>query len=96
MSIDNSGTESTMTMLTDKQKNNYELTRQFAKEDLDQLDRDIKAELVRVKERLEELQQEKKAVKQIYDGACTRLGIKSVVEMKDFNFSDLEKLEKHA
>jgi hypothetical protein len=48
-------------------------------------------ELVRVKEKLLELQQAKKAVKQIHDGACARLGVKSVIEMKDFNLSDLVK-----
>jgi ribosomal protein L11 len=78
-------------MLTDQQKQKYELTRQMAKEELDQLDRDISAELARAKERLLELQHAKKAVKQIYDGACARMGIKSVIEMKDFNLSDLVK-----
>jgi hypothetical protein len=38
-----------------------------------------------------EKEQAKKAVKQIYDGACMRMGIKSVLEMKDFSLSDLVK-----
>jgi len=67
------------------------MARQMAKEELDQLDREINAELARVKERLLELQQAKKAVKQIYDGACARMGIKSVIEMKDFSITDLVK-----
>ena len=33
----------------------------------------------------------KKAVKQIYDGACARMGVKSVIEMKDFNLTELVK-----
>jgi ribosomal protein L11 len=78
-------------MLTEQQKQKYELTRQMAKDELDQLDRDISAELARAKEKLLELQHAKKAVKQIYDGACARMGIKSVIEMKDFNLSDLVK-----
>jgi ribosomal protein L11 len=78
-------------MLTEQQKQRFEMTRQMAKDEMDQLDRDINAELARVKERLLELQQAKKAVKQIYDGACSRMGIKSVIEMKDFNLTDLVK-----
>ena len=78
-------------MLTDLQRQKFDSARQMAKEELDQLDREISAELARVKERLLELQQAKKAVKQIYDGACARMGIKSVIEMKDFNITDLVK-----
>jgi hypothetical protein len=78
-------------MLTEIQKQKFDTARQMAKEELDQLDREINTELGRVKERLLELQQAKKAVKQIYDGACARMGIKSVIEMKDFNITDLVK-----
>jgi hypothetical protein len=78
-------------MLSEQQKQKYELTRQMAKEELELLDKEMNAELARAKERLLELQQAKKAVKQIYDGACTRMGIKSVLEMRDFNLSDLVK-----
>lgn len=78
-------------MLTDQQKQKFEIARQMAREELEQLDKEINTELVRVKERLLELQQAKKAVKQIHDGACARLGVKSIIEMKDFNLSDLVK-----
>jgi hypothetical protein len=78
-------------MLTEQQKQKFEMARQMAKDEMDQLDREINAELARVKDRLLELQQAKKAVKQIYDGACARMGIKSVIEMKDFNLTDLVK-----
>ncbi len=78
-------------MITEQQKHRYDMMRQVAKEELEQLDRDIAAELVRAKEKLLELQQAKKAVKQIYDGACARMGVKSVIEMKDVSLSDLEK-----
>jgi hypothetical protein len=78
-------------MLTEQQKQKFEMARQMAKEEMDQLDHEINAELARVKERLLELQQAKKAVKQIHDGACARLGIKSVIEMKDFSLTDLVK-----
>ena len=78
-------------MLSEQQKQKYEIARQMAKEELELLEKEMNAELARAKERLLELQQAKKAVKQIYDGACTRMGIKSVLEMKDFSLSDLVK-----
>jgi hypothetical protein len=78
-------------MLTEQQKAKYETTRQMAKEELDLLDKDIMAELAKAKAKLKELQEAKRAVKQIYDGACARLGIKSVIEMKDYSLADLEK-----
>jgi hypothetical protein len=78
-------------MLTDQQKQKYELTRQMAKDELEQLDKEISAELAKVKDRLLELQQAKKAVKQIYDGACARMGVKSMLEMTDLNLTDLVK-----
>ncbi len=78
-------------MLTEQQKQKFEVTRQMAKEELDLLDKEINAELARVKDRLIELQQAKKAMKQIYDGACARMGIKSVLEMTDLNITDLVK-----
>ncbi len=78
-------------MLTEQQKHKFEVTRQMAKEELEALDREISAELAKVKDKLLELQQAKKAVKQIYDGACARMGIKSVLEVTDLNLTDLVK-----
>ena len=76
-------------MLTEDQKLKYENTRQMAKSELDQIEKDIEGELARVKEKLLELQQAKKAVKQIYDGCCIRLGLRSTLEMKEINFSEI-------
>jgi hypothetical protein len=78
-------------MLTEQQKHKFEVTRQMAKEELEQLDKEISNELAKVKDKLLELQQAKKAVKQIYDGACARMGVKSVLEVTDLNISDLVK-----
>jgi len=78
-------------MMTEQQKQKFELARQMAKDELEQIDREINIELARVKQRLLELQRAKKAVKQIYDGACARIGVKSVIEMRDFNLADLVK-----
>ena len=70
-------------MLTEQQKHKFEVTRQMAKEELEQLDKEISNELAKVKDKLLELQQAKKAVKQIYDGACARMGVKSVTSRTD-------------
>ena len=78
-------------MLTEQQKQKFELTRQMAKEELEQLDKEISAELAKAKDKLLELQQAKKAVKQIYDGACARMGVKSVLEVTEVNLTDLVK-----
>ncbi|MBP1622855.1 MAG: hypothetical protein H6Q07_875 [Acidobacteria bacterium] len=78
-------------MLTEQQKHKFEVTRQMAKEEMEALDKEISQELAKVKDKLLELQQAKKAVKQIYDGACARMGIKSVMEVTDLSLSDLVK-----
>lgn len=78
-------------MLNESQKKKLDETRQMAKEELEQLDKEISSELAKVKERLIELQQAKKAMKQIYDGACARMGVKSTLEVSDVNLSDLVK-----
>ena len=78
-------------MMTEQQKQKFELARQMAKDELEQIDHEINTELARIKERLLELQRAKRAVKQIYDGACARIGVRSVIEMKDFNLADLVK-----
>jgi hypothetical protein len=76
-------------MLTEQQRQKFELARQMAKEEMEQLDKEINQELSKMKDRLSELQQAKKAVKQIYDGACARMGVKGSMEVKDYNLTDL-------
>ncbi len=46
-------------MLTEQQKHKFEVTRQMAKEELEELDREISNELAKVKDKLLELQQAK-------------------------------------
>lgn len=77
--------------MTTEQKSRYEAMKQMAKDELDQLDKQLSEEVVRAKQRIEELQKSKKVVKQIYDNACTLLGVKSVIEMKDYALEDMEK-----
>ena len=78
-------------MLTEQQKQKFEATRKMAREELELLDKEIAGELAKVKERLIELQQAKKAMKQIHDGACARMGVQSTLEVTDLNLTDLVK-----
>lgn len=78
-------------MLTEEQKRRYEEALLLAQEELDQLDKELAAEIARSKERIRELQEAKRAVKQIYDGAAARLGIKNVFEMKAIEVVEIEK-----
>ena len=80
-------------MLTQEQKRRYEETLELAKDELEQLDLELAAEITRAKERLHELQEVKKAVKLIYDGALARLGVQSDLKVQNY---DLAELEKHA
>jgi FtsZ-binding cell division protein ZapB len=77
--------------MTNDQKTRYEAMRQMAKEELDHLDKELSEEVIRARQRIDELQRAKKVVKQIYDSTCTLLGVKSVVEMKDYGLGDMEK-----
>ena len=76
-------------MLTSEQKAKYEQIRQTAIAELEYIDKEIETELAAVKKRLLQLQEDKKAVKQIYDGASMRLGVASAVTVKDLNLADL-------
>jgi hypothetical protein len=78
--------------MTNDQKSRYESMKQMAKDELDHLDKELSEEVIRAKQRIEELQKAKKAVKQIYDTACTLLGVKSVIDMKEYGLD----VEKHA
>ncbi len=76
-------------MLTQDQKAKYEQIRQTAISELQEIDREIEAELTSVKKRLLDLQEAKKSVKQILDGASARLGTSSGVTIKDLNLTEL-------
>jgi len=78
-------------VFTEEQKRKYEITRQMAKDELDRFDKELAEEVARARKRIEELQQAKKAVKQIYDSTCALLGVKSVIELKDYRIPDFEK-----
>jgi butyrate kinase len=61
--------------LTDEQRQFYENTMKVTKQEIADLDTSIEQVLAQVKDRLAELQSEKKATLQMYDAACRRLGV---------------------
>ena len=77
-------------MLTEQQKSKYEQVLIMAREESEQLDRELAAEIARAKEKLRELQEAKKAVQLIYEGACARLGEKSDLKMPSFEMLEFE------
>jgi hypothetical protein len=64
-----------MSTLNDQQRKFYENTLQVTKQEISDLDRQIEEELAKVKERLAQLQNAKKAARQMYDAACLRFDI---------------------
>lgn len=70
-------------MLSDQQKKFYENTLAVTKQEIGELDQQIEAELAKVKERLADLQNAKKAARQMYDAACLRLGVPNDLEEEE-------------
>ena len=66
--------------LNDQQRSFYENTLTVTKQEISELDLQIEAELAKVKDRLAELQNAKKAARQMYDAACLRLGVPNELE----------------
>lgn len=69
--------------LNDEQRSFYENTLQVTRQEIEELDELIEAELAKVKDRLAELQSAKKAAHQMYDAACQRLGIQNDLEAEE-------------
>ena len=69
--------------LSDDQRKFYEHTLQVTKQEIDELDRQIEEELAKVKEALADLQNAKKAARQMYDAACLRLDIPTELAEED-------------
>ncbi len=68
------------TTLTDKQKKFYEDAHRQTKEEIKEIDSSIEEELAKVKERLAQLQEAKKAALQMHAAACMRLSLKNEFE----------------
>ena len=69
--------------LNDQQRKFYENTLTVTKQEISDLDRSIEEELAKVKEKLAQLQNAKKAARQMYDAACLRLGIPNDLEAEE-------------
>ena len=69
--------------LTEQQRKFYENTLAVTRQEMEELDRAIEEELAKVKDRLAELQNAKKASRQMYDAACLRLGIPNDLDAED-------------
>lgn len=61
--------------LSDEHRKFYEQSLEVTKQEVEELDHQIAAELAKVKDRLTELQKAKKATLQMYAAACARLGV---------------------
>lgn len=69
--------------LTEEQRKFYENTLSVTKQEISDLDRHIEEELAKVKDRLAELQNAKKAARAMYDAACLRLGAPNELEAEE-------------
>ena len=69
--------------LTDQQRKFYESSLAMTKQEISDLDRQIEEELAKVKDRLAELQNAKKAARAMYDAACLRLGVPNDLEEEE-------------
>lgn len=69
--------------LSESQRKFYENTLAMTGQELTELDGAIEEELAKVKDRLAELQNAKKAARQMYDASCLRLGIPNDLESEE-------------
>jgi hypothetical protein len=77
--------------MTSDQKNRYEAIKKMAKEELEHLDMELSREVMRARQRIEELQKAKRVVRQIYDNACTLLEATGATEIMGDRPVELEK-----
>lgn len=72
-----------MPPLSKDQQKFYENAIEMTKRQIDEIDGKIEEELAKVKERLAELQAEKKNVRTIYDSSCAMLGVENELEKRE-------------
>lgn len=72
-----------MPVLTDQQRQFYEHTLRVTRQEINDLKNQIEEELNKVKERIAELQNAINASKQMYEAACSRLGIPNDLEEEE-------------
>lgn len=69
-----------MTKIGEENREFFENTLKEAKRQIEIIDAKIEEELARVKETINQLQEDKKALRQIYDGATQMLGVNNEFE----------------
>jgi len=69
--------------LNDQQRQLYETTMSTSRQQLAEFDQKIEEELAKVKDRLAELQNNKKAARAMYDAACQMLGVPNELEEEE-------------
>ena len=69
--------------LNEEQEKFYRQTLEVTRKQIDELNTQIEEELAKVKDRLAELQQQKKQARTMYDALCSRLGVPNDLEEPD-------------
>ena len=69
--------------LNEQQRKFYENTLEVTRQEIQDLEQTIEEELAKVKDRLAELQNDKKAALAMYDAACIRLGVPNEFDEED-------------
>ena len=76
-------TKNGMTPLTSEEASVFERRLEMAREELQEIDRQIENELQRARERISALQAKRDAPLKVYGAACTMLGIDNELEDSD-------------
>lgn len=66
--------------LSEEKRRYYQNILENTRKEIEEVDAEIEEELAKVKERLADLQNAKKAAKQMYAAACARLGVPNDLE----------------
>lgn len=81
-------TKERMMELTKEESDVFERRLAMARQQLEEIDRDIERELAEVRERIAALQQKREGPLKMYDAACTMLGIDNELARGNGNGSD--------
>lgn len=76
--------------ISEEERRFYQRTLEVARHQLEQIDGEIELELAKVRDRLADLQNKRKAAFQMYDAACTMLGIENDLAAEEQENADLE------
>lgn len=80
-------------VIDEKKRQFYEQTSQTAREEIESLNKSIEKELMQVTSLVNDLKEEKEAIRQISRGACRLLGIESELDEEEFEGEESEDQE---